>query len=318
MRPDARVPCPRKRGHAVPQASSLHSFQSPTSRQDACGTLGYCQLPLRGKALRAFAKAMLILAVIAQPASAQLMSRSTQQNTLIEALRSYDRGVAQLRENPNEALNAFRIARDGFQGVINSGAQNGNLYYNLGNAHLRLNEIGRAIAAYRRAEKLIPGDEQLRNNLRFARSLCRDTIRASGQRTFLRTILFLHYSLTFKTRIAVALIAYGLFWFLLLLRLFNRRVRLGYVTLLALFVWVTLAVSIAMSWPDPNRADEGALVADDVMVRKGDGESYAPLFAQPLHQGVEFQVIEQRSGWVHIELADGNQGWVRDREVTFF
>jgi hypothetical protein len=246
------------------------------------------------------------------------MSRSTQQNVLIEALQAYDRGVAQLRENPNDALNAFRIARDGFQAVIDSGVQNGKLYYNLGNAHLRLKEIGHAIAAYRRAQKFIPGDEQLRNNLRFARSLRRDTIRESGQRTFLETVLFLHYSVPFKTRIVVALVAYGLFWLLLLMRLFNRRIRLGYVTLLALFVWVTLAVSIGVSWPDPDNPDEGVLVADDVMVRKGDGESYAPLFAQPIHQGVEFDVLEQREGWVHIELADGNQGWVRNREVTLF
>ena len=27
------------------------------------------------------------------------------------------------------------------------------------------------------------------------------------------------------------------------------------------------------------------------------------------------RAVEQRGGWVRIELADGNQGWVREREV---
>jgi SH3-like domain-containing protein len=55
-----------------------------------------------------------------------------------------------------------------------------------------------------------------------------------------------------------------------------------------------------------------------VVVRKGNGEGYDPQFEQPLHDGIEFRVIEQRGGWLRIELADGNQGWVRSREVELF
>jgi len=53
-------------------------------------------------------------------------------------------------------------------------------------------------------------------------------------------------------------------------------------------------------------------------VRKGNGEGYAPQFEQPLHEGVEFTILEQRGGWMHIELTDGNSGWVRQREVELF
>lgn len=235
-----------------------------------------------------------------------------------EALAAYERGVGLLHQEPDHALEAFRQARDTFQAVVDGGTENGKLYYNLGNAHLRLAEIGKAIANYRRAQRLIPGDPQLRNNLAFARSLCRDKIPVSGERTFVQTVFFLHYSLPLRTRMTIALMVYGFFWLLMIVRLLTRRVRLGYLTLVSLVVWAGLGVSIALSGLKGEGWTEGVLIAKDVVVRKGNGESYDAQFAQPLHEGVEFTVIEERGSWVHIELPDGNRGWVRDRQVAFF
>ena len=62
------------------------------------------------------------------------------------------------------------------QGLIDDGVDNGKLYYNLGNAQLQIGDLGQAIVSYRRAERLIPNDSNLRENLRFARSLCRNQI----------------------------------------------------------------------------------------------------------------------------------------------
>jgi SH3-like domain-containing protein len=74
-------------------------------------------------------------------------------------------------------------------------------------------------------------------------------------------------------------------------------------------------LSVSIDLPSGSGSVEGVLVANDVVVRKGNGEGYDPKFRQPLHEGVEFKVIERRGGWLRIELADGNQGWVRVREV---
>lgn len=267
---------------------------------------------------RYLALAALLGCLSGRTALPQQLDRSDQRRMLRDALTAYDRGVRLLGEAPDQAMAAFQQARDAFQAVMDSGVVNGKLYYNLGNAHLRLSEIGEAIASYRRAERLIPGDSQLRRNLHFARSLCRDKIRASGERTFIQTVFFLHYSLALRTRLAIALIAYGLFWSLMMVRLFAPRIRMGYVTVLCLVVWISVGASIAISWPTTGQLSEGVLITDGVVVRKGNGETYNPQFAQPLHQGVEFRVLEERSGWVHIELPDSNRGWVRDREVTLF
>lgn len=246
------------------------------------------------------------------------ISRPQLRLQLSDALQAFDRGSALLTSAPDEAMPAFQEARDKLQAVVDAGVENGQLYYNLGNAHLRLGEIGRAIADYRRAERLIPGDDRLEANLRFARSLRRDHIVASGQRELLRTLLFWHYSLPVRARTTAAMAGYGLFWLLLVARQLWPRARIRYPALACLALWVVLLVSVMTDLPSQSRLTEGVLVADEVVVRKGNGEAYGLQFEQPLHQGVEFKVAELRGDWIRIEFADGNQGWVRERDVELF
>ena len=55
----------------------------------------------------------------------------------------------------------------------------------------------------------------------------------------------------------------------------------------------------------------GVTVADQVVVRKGNGDGFSPAFAEPLSQGVEFRVLEERPGWLHIRLSNGKTGWIK-------
>ena len=128
----------------------------------------------------------------------------------------------------------------------------------------------------------------------------------------------MHYRWPVRTRLVLALIAYGLFWMMLLVRTFQPRRRLTQGIMVTLILWVTLGVSVAADWRFRDRPTDGVLVAEEVVVRKGDGEGYDPQFTEPLHEGVEFTVLKQRRGWVHIELPDGNRGWIRDGDAILF
>lgn len=237
---------------------------------------------------------------------------------LRDALASFDRGSALLRTSPDEALTAFREARAGFQAVVDAGVENGWLYYNLGNTHLRLGDIGRAIAAYRRAERMMPDDQRVKANLQFARSLTRDYIEPSGRRALLQTVLFWHYSLGLRTRMVGAMVSYGVFWILLAAKALFPRQKLRYPLLACLVLWVPLTASVATDLSSRSGLTGGVLTTNDVVVRKGNGDSYEPQFKQPLHEGVEFEIVEQRGDWIHVEFVDGNRGWVRQREVELF
>lgn len=252
----------------------------------------------------------LLFLCVPLPCRAEL-SREQQIETLNEALRAFDRGTDLRSTNPPEAARAFRESAEKLQAVVDSGIRNGKLYYNLGNAYLRCGELGRAILNYRRAERLIPGDGQLEANLRFARGLRQNQIPPSGRASLVRTFFAWHFDVPIRWRFAVGLACYVAFWCLLLVRIYWRTIRWGLTGVPLLILWLTLGASVAYETLIQSRQAEGVLIADEVIVRKSYGDGAEQQFDQPLHQGVEFAVLDRRPDWILIELPDGKSGWIR-------
>ncbi|MCP4593246.1 MAG: tetratricopeptide repeat protein [bacterium] len=235
-----------------------------------------------------------------------------QQVALLEqALADFDEGIALLTSDPDAGAKRLHAAVTGFETVVRHGPRNGRLYYNLGNAYLQLGRLGQAIANYRRAEALIPSDGQLQANLNYARQLRRSQIAPSGSETLVRTLFFWHYRVPLRVRYLGALVVYVLFWGMLLVRPLLRQVGLRLIVVLLGIGWVTLGVSSAVEWQLESSSTAGVIVADEVVVRKGNSAHYEPQFQQLLYEGVEFTLIEQRSDWLRIELPNGSTGWIR-------
>ncbi|HSW45001.1 MAG TPA: tetratricopeptide repeat protein [Phycisphaerae bacterium] len=230
---------------------------------------------------------------------------------LNEAQRAFDRGAEMRVNDPDQAISVFREAADKFQLIVDSGIRNGRLYYNLANARLESGRLGRAIADYRRAQRLLPNDGRVEHNLSYARSLRRDQIEFTGRQAFLETLFFWHYHTSSSLRFTSALACYLLFWLLLIARTFFRQWRWRYLLLPTLVLWLILGCSVAVDMHAQAAYSGGVLTADNVIVRKGNGEGFEPQFKQTLNEGVEFSVLERRGDWLHIELPDGKTGWIR-------
>lgn len=269
----------------------------------------------RGVARGVFACGVALLLCTPALAAPTELSHEQRVQLLLEAQRAFDRGSELRRSNPQAAAEAFTEAADRFQLLVDAGVRNGRLFYNLGNASLQAGRLGRAIVNYRRAEKLLPGDGRVEANLRVARELRRNQIAAGGEQALLRALFFWHYGWTPRTRFALGLAAYVLFWLMLAARLWAPRFRWRFALLPVLAVWLALGASLAVeAWGGDSRR-EGVIVVDDVVARKGNGEGFDPQFEQKLHQGVEFRLREQHGDWLFIELPDGKSGWIRAREA---
>ena len=134
----------------------------------------------------------------------------------------------------------------------------------------------------------------------------------------LHTLFAWHYQVPARTRYGIALTAYIMFWILVLARMYVHSIRWGFAIAPSLLIWVILGVSICYETSVRSSHLDGVLVAADVVVRKGNGDGFAQQFAQPLHEGVEFTVVEQRKEWIHIELPDGQAGWIRLNQIELF
>lgn len=79
---------------------------------------------------------------------------------------------SKMLENADSAYNAqnFRSALSLYNQVLDNEGANSQLYYNLGNTHYRLGNIGKAVVNYERALRLDPSNEDARANLEFVNS----------------------------------------------------------------------------------------------------------------------------------------------------
>jgi hypothetical protein len=54
----------------------------------------------------------------------------------------------------------------------------------------------------------------------------------------------------------------------------------------------------------------GVITVGEVVAHQADWEDSPASFKEPLHAGTEFELIEERPGWLHIRLLDESDGWI--------
>lgn len=240
---------------------------------------------------------------------------------LDRAQREYDRGVELKATKPAEARAAFAESAALFQHVVNAGADNAALHFNLGNAYVQSGDLGRGIASYLRARRLAPHDPVIGANLATARTdvmtkIAGDAVDDGSRIGWWR---FVDESARLWTSIGLWLLFWGLvIWPLVVPTRAPRRSSLpvralrGTALLGALLIGSTVAID---RWLVATR-QLGVIVATDVVVRKGNGDGFEPQVAEKLTPGVECMVLEARPGWARVRLNDGTEGWVRESQLV--
>ena len=252
---------------------------------------------------------MFLNAVCVSSVSGADLSREEAVLLIQEGNRFFEAGTALLDENPTRAGELFSDALLHFERAIREGGiSNGKLYYNVANTYFRLGDLGRAILNYRRALRLRPLDSNLHQNLDYARSKREDRIARTENRRAMALVLFWHYNLPFWIKGVVFTVCFALLWIAAAFRLlYKRAVFLWLVGAAALCAAIFLGSLVADS---VGRRDEGVIITETVIARKGNAETYQPSFSEPLHAGTEFTIIEARGDWSYIELLDGRRTWI--------
>ncbi len=199
-----------------------------------------------------------------------------------------------------------------YEKIINTGKiKNAKLYYNLANAYLLKEDIGKAILNYRRAQKLDPADADINKNLTFARQRRIDQVAVRAKKKILQTLFFWHYDFSLRVKLFAACLLFGLSCLVLTAILsLGRRTALLPAFVISLLLAVALAASVAVQSHYEQSRLCGVVTTGSVTARQGDGPNYPASFKEPLHEGTEFDVIESRPDWLHIKLADDSSGWI--------
>lgn len=187
------------------------------------------------------------------------------------------------------------------------------VYYNLGNAYYRSDNLAQAILCYERALRLSPGDEDIRFNLQFATSKTIDKITPVDENVFsawYKSVVSLT-SVDNWARIGIACVIAALI--LMLVFLFANRVLLrkagfyGSIAFLIAFLFSTL-----FAWQQKSslQGDMSAIVVKpSVNVKQSPVSNAADAFV--VHEGTKVQITDNGiKGWSEVRLGDGREGWI--------
>ena len=227
------------------------------------------------------------------------------------AVTKADADSSYVNENYQQAISQY-------EELIKEGAANAEIYYNLGNAYYRMDDITHAVLNYERAQLLSPGDDDIRFNLQLARSKTVDKIVPRSE-FFIVTwyrLLVSQLSIDGWAYASLAFLAFAII--LALLYLFSSPIwlrKVGFFGCGIMVVCFVLANIFAWQQKSQLNQHEGAIIIESaVPVKSTPAQNGTDLFI--LHEGTKVSVLDNSIGdWCEILVPDGKQGWVEISQI---
>jgi len=225
--------------------------------------------------------------------------------TFQEAQKTFDTAT-----KPEDFLKAAAM----YQSILDRGVTSGVVLYNQGNALMQAGQRGRAIAAYRQAQRYRPRDPYLEANLRYALG----PQDPQDRRPLVEHLLFWQDWLSYPEKLHLAAAVVAITFLLGVAAIAVRKRALARAGLAGLVVGLVAILSAGYDWYRYEYTVHGVVVQREVVARKGNGTSYEPALTAPLTEGTEVKLIARRGDWVLVRIAGGQEGWLPEEAVVVF
>ena len=217
--------------------------------------------------------------------------------------------------NPDDFARVARMAEQfGDAGFASSA-----VLYNQGNAWMRAGETGQAIASYRQAQRYRPRDAYLEANLKNALSSNGRTANLSMDFGVVGYVFFWQNWLSYPEKFALTTLLFATTLLLSLIGQLRETRELGRrVAICSGLLCLVFAASTALDWQRFDGTLHGVVAIEQAVARKGNSDSYDAAFKDALVEGTELVVLEERNGWVLVQIGDAGTGWLSDRDVVIY
>jgi hypothetical protein len=203
----------------------------------------------------------------------------------------------------------FADAANAYEKILASGAASPNLLFNYGNAEFKSGNLGKAIAAFRRAELLAPRDSEIRANLAFVRNQVQGaTVRESFWQNWLGSVSLNEWTV-------FAAIA---FWLTFLL-LAAKQIRPALAAKLKSATWIFAALTIfsgtilGVQAANHFTKQTAVVISAQAMARSGPFDDAQNAFTA--RDGAELSVLDRREDWLQVADGSGKTGWLPAKQV---
>lgn len=231
-------------------------------------------------------------------------------------IKSLSNDLLQKAEKAYDSKN-YKEAIVNYEKLIGQGFNSYQLYFNLGNAYYRNDELGKAIYNYELARKLNPNDEDVRINLGMASAKTIDKI-SSKENFFIsavKTNLLSSFSTNLWAWFSILTLSVACVLFFVYInstKLLVKRISFSLVAVLAIMFFATyfLGYSSLISKKENKYA---VVLIKEVKIMNEPTPSANSKFS--LHEGTKIKLIENNGNWLLIKLDNGNEGWVKTTDV---
>lgn len=208
----------------------------------------------------------------------------------------------------------YAEAADAYEAIIANNGVSADLYYNLGNAYYKLDEIARSILNYERALLLNQGDEDIRANLALARGKTVDKVTPPSEMFFVSWWRDFANMVSVDTWAVVAVVSFVLLLLGVAAYLFVEQIivrKIGFYSA-ALFLLLTIVFNLAaMFQRDSIMNRTTAIIMQPVVsVKSSPNDAGTDLFL--IHTGSKVEILDDTmTDWTKIKLEEGKEGWVQ-------
>lgn len=288
---------------------------------DECEFERYAPGDVKGNMSKTFEAAMTAIMRIEETMKKRKKSAAATATVLLLALMAWlpsDAGaITKANADSAYARQQYQQAIKDYEELLHDGVS-AELYYNLGNAYYRTDNITRAVLNYERALLLSPGDSDIRFNLQMARSKTIDKITPESEMFFVTWYHALVNIMSVDGWARTALVSFALAIVLALAYLFSARIwvrKVGFFGGLAFIAVFILANLFAYQQRQELVNRTGAIIISSaVPVKSTPSKSGTDLFI--LHEGTKVEITDgTMRGWKEIRVADGKEGWIETSKI---
>lgn len=204
-----------------------------------------------------------------------------------------------------------------YEAILATKNESAELYFNLANAHYKLNNIAPSVYYYEKALQLAPNDADIKHNLSFAKNMTVDAIDVVPEAGLSKLIKKATNMFSFDAWAKVSVGFVFLFVILFLVYYFaysTIRKRLAFIGSITSISLMCIALLFAFHKFNLDKKDKPAIVfAKESSVNNEPNSRSEEAFK--LHEGTKVQVLDTVKNWKKIKLVDGKSGWISSDDI---
>ena len=206
----------------------------------------------------------------------------------------------------------YSDAIDLYEKVTENGFESPELYYNIGNAYFKINDLPSAILFYEKSLKLNPADEDVKFNLKIANSRIIDKIEEVPVMFYIRWWNNIHdlFGANLWAKLSIIFFAATFIMFAIYFAGHSYFLKKSFFWLgIVCFAFTIFIFSFSyQKYTTTVNNLEAIVFTPTITVKSSPDNSSVDLFV--IHEGTKVLIIENIGDWYKIRIANGDVGWM--------